>query len=73
MRSSERISRRPIWPRLCLTDAAPPFPKIAEKGHAGPTRPERLLAAPHPPMPDFNLARQQIDDIVAYLDSLAAH
>jgi mono/diheme cytochrome c family protein len=28
------------------------------------------LADPHPPMPNFNLSRQQIDDIVAYLDSL---
>jgi len=28
------------------------------------------LASPHPPMPDPQLSRPEIDDIVAYLDSL---
>jgi cytochrome c len=28
------------------------------------------LAAPHPPMPNFDLSRQEIEDIVAYLASL---
>jgi len=53
------------------TDIAPPFPTIA----AGDTPEQRsaraFLSAPHPPMPDFNLAREQIEDIVAYLNSLA--
>jgi mono/diheme cytochrome c family protein len=48
---------------------APPFPTIAERA-----RPEQLRAflnSPHPPMPNFNLSRSQIDDIVAYLQSFA--
>jgi cytochrome c len=53
------------------TDVAPPFPKIADNGTPDQRDPKAFLAAPHPPMPDFNLARQQIEDIVAYLDSLA--
>ena len=28
------------------------------------------LHAPHPPMPDLDLGRQQVEDLVAYLDSL---
>lgn len=52
-------------------DAAPPFPLIAERNAPDQLEPEAFLAAPHPPMPDFNLARAEIDDIVAYLNSLA--
>jgi mono/diheme cytochrome c family protein len=48
---------------------APPFPSIAE--HARPEQLRAFLASPHPPMPNFNLSRSQIDDIVAYLQSLA--
>jgi cytochrome c len=47
-------------------DAAPTLP-----------RPDRdrswlrgWLTAPHPPMPDLHLSRQEIDDIIAYLSSL---
>jgi cytochrome c len=51
-------------------DTAPPFPVIAQN------RKDRAwvrawLAAPHPPMPNLSLTRQEIDDVVAYLDSLA--
>jgi mono/diheme cytochrome c family protein len=28
------------------------------------------LQAPHPPMPNFNLSRQEIDDVAAYLAAL---
>ena len=50
-------------------DTAPPFPVIARN------RKDRAwvrawLAAPHPPMPNLSLTRQEIDDVVAYLDSL---
>lgn len=54
------------------TDAAPPFPRIAENGAPDQLTAKAFLSAPHPPMPDFNLAREQIEDIVAYLNSLAA-
>jgi mono/diheme cytochrome c family protein len=52
------------------SDAAPPLESIA-------ARPDRerwitaWLADPHPPMPNFNLSRSEIDDIVAYLKSLS--
>jgi mono/diheme cytochrome c family protein len=29
-----------------------------------------FLMAPHPPMPDFQLSRQQVDDVTAYILSL---
>jgi mono/diheme cytochrome c family protein len=48
---------------------APPFPSIAAQ------HPEQLrafLTSPHPPMPNFNLSRSQIDDLVAYIQSLGA-
>ncbi|HXZ01184.1 MAG TPA: c-type cytochrome [Stellaceae bacterium] len=52
-------------------DTAPPFAAVARR-HAGDRSWVRAwLTSPHPPMPNFNLARQQIEDIIAYLDSLA--
>jgi mono/diheme cytochrome c family protein len=52
-------------------DLAPSFPSIAEKGRPDQLEAYAFLNAPHPPMPDFNLSRNQIDDIVAYLKRLA--
>jgi mono/diheme cytochrome c family protein len=52
-------------------DTGPPFAAVAQ-GHGGDRSWVRAwLAAPHPPMSGIALTRQQIDDIVAYLDSLA--
>ena len=51
-------------------DTAPPFPTIARRGSEGRGWLRAWLAAPHPPMPNLSLSRQQIDDVVAYLDSL---
>jgi mono/diheme cytochrome c family protein len=50
-------------------DTAPPFPTIAER-HQDRAWIRAWITAPHPPMPNLNLSRQQIDDVVAYLDSL---
>lgn len=51
-------------------DAAPPFAVLA----SNPAKTEAYLKAwisnPHPPMPNFNLSRQTIDDLVAYIRSL---
>src|SRR5690348_5890082 len=53
------------------TDTAPPFVTIAQQ--RGDRRWVRAwLQAPHPPMPNLNLSRGEIDDVIAYLDSLAA-
>lgn len=51
-------------------DTAPPFATIANSSHATRSWLRGWLTQPHPPMPNFNLSRQEIDDIVAYLDSL---
>lgn len=53
------------------TDAAPPFPTIAEHRHQDPSWLRAWLTSPHPPMPNLHLTRGEIDDIVAYLTSLA--
>jgi mono/diheme cytochrome c family protein len=53
-------------------DLAPSFLSIAKRGHPDQLKARAFLNAPHPPMPDFNLSRNQIDDIVAYLQSLAS-
>lgn len=53
------------------TDAAPAFASIAQQ--PGNRRWVRAwLQSPHPPMPNPNLSRAEIEDIIAYLDSLAA-
>lgn len=51
-------------------DTAPPFATIANRNPADRRWLRGWLIQPHPPMPNFNLSRQEIDDIVAYLDSL---
>jgi cytochrome c len=51
-------------------DTAPPFATIANRSDADRRWLRGWLTEPHPPMPNFNLSRRQIDDIVAYLDSL---
>jgi cytochrome c len=55
------------------SDMAPPFPSIAHRSALTPTRLRAWLISPHPPMPNLNLSRHEIDDIVAYLGSLAPH
>lgn len=52
------------------TDAAPSLPALAEQKGKDPQWVKTWLADPHPPMPNLNLSRQQIDDISAYLASL---
>lgn len=54
-------------------DTAPPLPEVAQRGAPDQVQARVFLSSPHPPMPNFNLARQQIDDIVAYLNSLIRH
>lgn len=52
------------------TDAAPPFATIAAKRHQNPSWLRAWLSAPHPRMPDVHLSNREIDDVVAYLNSL---
>jgi mono/diheme cytochrome c family protein len=51
-------------------DTAPPFVAIARQSPNDRGWLRAWIAAPHPPMPNFNLNRRQIDDVIAYLDSL---
>jgi mono/diheme cytochrome c family protein len=53
------------------TDAAPPFVVIARNNRNRPGWIRTWLTDPHPPMQGINLTRQQIDDVTAYLMSLA--
>jgi len=53
-------------------DAAPPFPLIAESAADRSDDLSAWLADPHPPMPNFNLTRREIDDLLAYIESLKA-
>jgi mono/diheme cytochrome c family protein len=48
---------------------APSFGDIAQR-HADRKEIANFLANPHPPMPDMNLSRSEIDDIVTYIRSL---
>ncbi len=73
----ERLARQ--WCSAChlvgddqpaAGDAAPPFASIAESAAARPDDLEAWLADPHPPMPNLDLTRTEIDDIVAYIESL---
>jgi cytochrome c len=51
-------------------DSAPPLSFIAKDNKIRPAWIRGWLMDPHPPMPGIMLARQQIDDIIAYLDTL---
>jgi mono/diheme cytochrome c family protein len=51
-------------------DAAPPFSLIAESAADRNDDLRAWLADPHPPMPNFNLTRWEIDDLLAYIESL---
>ncbi len=52
------------------SDAAPPFETIANRAEMSSDGLRAWLANPHPPMPNFNLSRTEIDWIIAYLASL---
>ena len=52
-------------------DAGPALPTLLGDGQRTADEVRGWLAAPHPPMPNFDLTRQEIEDIVAYLETLA--
>ena len=53
------------------SDTAPSFASIAQRHAKDQGWLRAWLTAPHPPMPNLGLSRQQIDDVMAYLGSLA--
>ena len=52
------------------SDGAPPLSFIARDNKERPAFIRGWLMDPHPPMPGLMLSRQQIGDIIAYLESL---
>lgn len=53
-------------------DGAPPITAIARVMQPDTDMLQRVLADPHPPMPEVSLTRRQIEDVVAYLATLRA-
>ena len=54
-----------------VSDAAPSLQHIARTRTGQTAWLRSWLTAPHPPMPNLNLSRVEIDGIIAYLDKLA--
>lgn len=56
-------------------DKGPSLPQLVNRMRLDPAGLRAWLGEAHPAMPSFNLAlgRQEIDDIVAYLESLRVH
>jgi mono/diheme cytochrome c family protein len=54
------------------TDAAPAFTTLGAQGRRDPARLRAWLADPHPPMPNPGLSRQQIEDVIAFMQSVGA-
>lgn len=52
------------------SDVAPPFAQVANDPAKSKLGIAAWLAAPHPPMPNLNLSQVQIDDLVAYIETL---
>lgn len=52
------------------TDVGPALPALLGDGRRTSDEIRGWLVDPHPPMPNFDLTRQEIEDIVAYLESL---
>ena len=50
---------------------APSFQTLADQPDRTIEGLEAFLFDPHPPMPDLDLSRQQIDDVIAYILSLS--
>ena len=51
-------------------DAGPPLPALLAGKQRSADEIRGWLADPHPPMPNLKLSRQEIEDILAYLESL---
>jgi|SRR6185437_13689138 len=53
------------------TDGAPPLSFVARDNKQNPAWIRGWLMDPHPPMPGIMLSRKQIDDVIAYLNTLS--
>ena len=53
------------------TDVGPPFPALAENPAKTAAVLRGFLSAPHAPMPEIPLDRDEIEHLIAYIQSLA--
>jgi mono/diheme cytochrome c family protein len=51
-------------------DSAPAFVSLANNPAKSARYLKTWISNPHPPMPNFNLTRRTVDDLVAYIRSL---
>ena len=63
------VSCHVIGPDGPGADAGPAFPTLGDRSE---TQLRGWLAEPHPPMPDLQLSGPDIDDLAAYIRSVAA-
>ena len=59
-----------VQERRSANDLAPSFAAVASRGELSRTQLESWIGHPHPPMPNFNLSRQTVSDLVDYIESL---
>ena len=57
---------------MATSDVAPSFPEMANNPAYTEERLRSWLWAPHPPMPDFDLSRYEIESLVNYITSLSS-
>ena len=53
-----------------MSDGAPAFKAVARERGMTRDRLRNWLADPHPPMPNLALARQDIEDLIDYIETL---
>jgi hypothetical protein len=62
------------WARWVKRDVvAPPLSQVLSEENLTADQLWGWLAEPHPPMPGLDLSRSEIDDIIAYLESIKHH
>jgi len=73
-----RVAKR--WCASChivegrdVSDTAPSFAQVANDPAITAAGLRTWLSSPHSSMPDFNLSRGEIDQIIAYIESLKAN
>jgi mono/diheme cytochrome c family protein len=57
--------------RRTSNDLAPTFESVARRGDLSQSQLEAWIGNPHPPMPNLNLSRQDVSNLVDYIQSLA--
>lgn len=53
-----------------VSDAVPTFDFVARRKDLSRAQLEAWIGNPHPPMPNLSLTRNEIDNLVAYIESL---